>query len=181
MAKFSILIDGKETTYMTKNVFEIELVEGISRGIVRSKSGLSSIIIDWINVHDGHFGILYVLAVPGTGIKPGRYQVSNPCNKSEVIHFIKKYKDYFENDARHSIWFINLETRDQIIYDKHELLYIYGNLDKVKILLEKKGFKESRISIPEPHVHSYNPKYDIFEDKIMNYWDWKWLPLEKDD
>lgn len=49
-----------------------------------------------------------------------------------------------------------------MVYDKHNVIYYYGNLEKVIKLLEDKGFKNQEVEFPCPHVHRYNKKKIIF-------------------
>ncbi len=74
----------------------------------------------------------------------------------------------------------DLETNDYIIYDNHEIIYAYGDLDKLKNSLIKKGFIEGVFEIPCPHSHHFNKEFDCLEERLFDYWEWMFFPLIDD-
>jgi len=76
---------------------------------------------------------------------------------------------------------MDFDSGSQLIYDNHDLIFAYGDEDRIISILKDKGFKEEEPKIPAPHVHCYNQQFDADEDKIIKYFDWLEFPLEDHD
>jgi hypothetical protein len=94
--------------------------------------------------------------------------------------FAHTFQEYFEGDGRHHLWFIDVPTGAQLVYDNHNLIYSYKNDADVIAFLKSKGLSEGDIRIPCPHEHCYNSKFDKCEDGIMEYFQWKEFPLKEE-
>ena len=129
------------------------------------------------------YWILWVLIIPASDHKPGRYESSMPVDIHELSRLLRKYRLFFEGDGRHHLWILGTEQRERIIYDNHNLLYAYGPLDDFARVLTKLDFSKSLVSIPTPHSHQYDPKNAGVEDMLFSEREWKWSPLieEHDD
>jgi len=58
-----------------------------------------------------------------------------------------------------------------MVYDQHNIIYVYDDITKMAEYLKSKGFNENKISIPFPHVHHYQ-EYDTNEDDLLKHWNW---------
>jgi len=76
-------------------------------------------------------GTLYVLTVSRRGNNCARYQSAAPCSFDSLELFAHTFQEYFEGDARRHLWFIDVPTGAQLVYDNHDLIYSYGNDDSV--------------------------------------------------
>ena len=161
MNKFTLIgkSDSENVVYKHK-MFEKQDISGTLRYKICTTNSNIDFMLDWINEHSETFGVLYVLNTSHTNREDGRYQSSEPCNKQELIVFLNTFKEFFQNDGRHHIWLFDLETDDYIIYDNHEIIYAYGDLDKLKSSLIKKGFIEDVFEIPCPHSYHFNEEFD---------------------
>ena len=92
-----------------------------------------------------------------------------------------EYKEYFETDGRHHLWICTLDNSGRLIYDQHNVIFAYGQIEKYLTILDKEGFKEKRFSFPDPHAHAFNQINDKFEESILEYWGWSIYPLEDSD
>jgi hypothetical protein len=69
----------------------------------------------------------------------------------------------------------------QLVFDNHNMIYAYGDLDRYESELQARGFRRGSVAIPTPHSHHYHAEFDQSEDELIAYWDWKKFPLEPDD
>jgi hypothetical protein len=128
------------------------------------------------------FYLLYVLVVPRDYGEPGRYQSSDPHSKRDLLEFLNRFEQFLESDGRHHLWIKSIGESDLLVYDRHNLIYAYGDLDKFKRILRKEAFTETpRIKIPSPHVHHYNQDYDADCRALIEYWGWQHSPLLEQD
>jgi hypothetical protein len=163
------------------NVFFHETHPNGSRVFIGVDESQISLMLDIAKRWQGPYGILYVLKVPRHGHAEGRYQVPVPCTFDALEYFADKFQKYFEVDGRHNLWFKDLASNNQLIYDNHNIIYSYGEDEEIIDLLKIKGFKEGKIKVPVPHSHSYNEEYDNSEDEIIDYFQWKIFPLQDID
>lgn len=164
------------------NIYEIQQFEKFARLSIAPSEDQIELILTLIEQIQEPFGILYLLIVPRADEnKEGRYQSPNPISKYELKEFIRSFKNYLEMDGRHTIWIQSLGSNNLIVYDKHNIVYAYGDLDKYRKNLETMNFTENKVEIPVPHAHHYHPEFDEDERKIMSYWAWKYFPLQDQD
>lgn len=178
--KFGSLTDTGGEEFMYGNLFRHEVQQAWSRVTIASTDHHIPLMLDIAKRWSGPFGILYVLTVSRLGHVSARYQSPEPCTFDDLEIFARKFQDYFEGDGRHDLWFIDVATGSQLIYDKHNLIYSYGSDDIVISLLKSKGFKEGDAQIPCPHEHCYNQEFDMSEDEIMKYFEWIQFPLQNE-
>jgi hypothetical protein len=176
--KFGSLTEGVEKRHFYGNIFAHEVFPKWSRVTIAPDDNQIRLMLEISKRWSGPYGILYVLKLPRLGHKAARYQSSAPCTWDELELFAYTFQEYFEGDGRHHLWFIDVPTNRQVIYDNHNLIYSYGDDEDVISRLRAKGFAEKEIRIPSPHMHYYNPEYDKTEDEIMNYFEWIEFPLQ---
>jgi hypothetical protein len=182
--KFGTVQDERDTNvkrFFFPNLWNIEKTLGPDRLIIAPASGHIDLIIELSRILPEPFGILYVLAVPRGGNDEGRYQSSAPASRAVMEAFLNNFRDFFENDARHHIWIASLPSNDTLVYDNHNVIYAYGELEKFKRILLNKGLTQGDVSFPVPHVHSYNQKFDVEETRVLSYAEWRKFPLEESD
>lgn len=127
-------------------------------------------------------GILYVLVVPRGGSEAGRYQTENPVSKKEAEEFLKSFKEYFENDGRHDIWIASMSGSEQLVYDRHNIIYAYGPLPEYEDILLARGLRKVEfVRFPKPHTHNYHAAFDHDELNLLRRWRWKHFPLHESD
>ena len=178
--KFGLLLNDISVRYRHGNVFTPEVHSDWSRVTIAPKEKHISVMLEIAKDWGGPYGILYVLKVPRRDHKAARYQSPEPCSFDALKHFADTFEEYFEQDGRHHIWFADRTSGSQLVYDNHDLIYSYGNDDRVITLLKAKGFKEGIPTIPSPHVHCYNEEFDCEEDRIMDYFEWIEFPLQEE-
>lgn len=179
--KFGTYDNEIDTEYYYQNNWALEQYPNFERIAVAPKDNQIELIKNIIMNFEPPYWILYVLVVSRCGNALGRYQCACPKNNIEVNNFCNYFKDYFETDARHHIWIGSAKTKQLVVYDNHNIIYIYGNVQNIQEKLSDLGFKEGIIQIPVPHAHLYNVENDNYETEIMNYWEWIKFPLNEQD
>lgn len=169
--------EGQE--YFYGDVFEHEIYPEWSRVTIGANEKQIPLMLDIAQRWKGPFGVLYVLKVSRCGHEIGRYQSTELGSFDDLVLFAYTFQEFFEEDGRHHVWFIDIPTDNRVIYDNHDLIYSYGEDADVVALLKARGFAESRLEIPAPHLHKYNVEYDGAGDEIMRYFEWKRFPLQE--
>lgn len=182
MYKFGTLIGDNAIEFQYDNLFEVQKhPNGATQLAIGAKEKQVQLMLDIARTWPGPFGVLYVLVVPHSDWEPGRYQISAPCDFTDLEKFAKTFEDYFEGDGRHHVWFADTLTGAQLVYDRHNIVYAYGNLAPIVSFLKDRGLEKGQALIPSPHIHQYNEEFDESESAIMGYWDWLYFPLEEED
>ncbi len=73
------------------------------------------------------------------------------------------------------------KTKQLIVYDQHNIIYLYDDIQKMSKFLKTKGLNEGKISFPFPHVHYYNQVNDMYEENLLRHWNWLKTPLREQD
>ena len=76
---------------------------------------------------------------------------------------------------------MDLPSHSQLVYDNHDIIYAYGNVEWYSQFLDTRGFSRQDVKIACPHRHHYNQEFDKCEDEILKYWQWKYFPLQEQD
>ena len=181
--KFGILdSSSRETPYEYSGEWAIEQTTGPGRLVIGPRIRQMALLRALSGVMDEPFHLLYVLVVPRDYGVPGRYQSSEPHSKQDLLEFLNRFGQFLESDGRHHLWVQSIGEPDLLVYDRHNLIYTYGGLDKFKRILTTEALAETpRIKIPSPHVHYYHKKYDADCRALLKYWSWRRSPLREQD
>jgi hypothetical protein len=175
-------IPNEERRYDYPDIFAVEKTSGPTRLVIAPSANHVSILIDLLQVMSEPFGVLYVLVVPRGGSEPGRYQTTNPVSREQAEKFLKRFREYFENDGRHSIWLASMSDSDQLVYDRHNIIYAYGRLPEFEDVLSGRGLANVEfVRFPSPHTHNYHAAFDQDERDVLCHWDWSRSPLHESD
>ena len=116
--------------------------------------------------------------------EPGRYQSEYSFSLDQLQQFLHEYSDFFENDARHNLWIRPVSGEGLLVYDRHNIIYAYGPIDKFIMRLETIGLAETKdqfLHYALPHVHHYHPEFDICQDRLLSEEKWIASPLRPGD
>ena len=152
-----------------------------SRLEITTKDSTLALLSEIVGAWTPPFHILYVHIVPLTEHPEGRYQSPAIYDLSDMGLFLSRFGRFLETDGRHSFWIASPATGCQAIYDRHEILYVYGDDDRVETALQRRGFESEQPRIPAPHVHHFRHELNADFDELMAYWDWVPSPLREDD
>jgi hypothetical protein len=181
LAKFGgpDLDSSVEFTY--PNVWQRQERDGRSRLLIGAREREIPLMLELCRDFEGAFGVLYVLVASRCGHDDARYQSPEPVEFETLELFLYSFQEFFEQDGRHHLWVVSTEGEGQLIFDRHNLIYAYGDVDRYESRLRSAGFRPGPVAIPTPHVHGYHAEFDRTEDEVMSYWPWKKFPLEPDD
>jgi hypothetical protein len=179
--KFRYLKEPSGTNYKYGNLFIHEQYPTWLRVTIAPNDEHVPLMIEIATHWQGPYYVLYVLMLPRRGHSMARYQNPKPLSRKGLAIFAYKFREYFEEDARHHIWFMDSSSKARLVYDNHNLIYSYGNDEEVISLLKGKGFSEGEPQVPAPHEHRFNSESDKSEDEIMVYFDWLRFPLKEYD
>jgi len=126
------------------------------------------------------FDILYVLHTSRCDSELGRYQ-SPPLDKDTFGAFASEFATFFAADGRHDVWFHGRDPEGTLVWDRHNLIYVYGNLDRFTEVLQANGLIEGEVSVPVPHTHHYHARFDDHERRILKHFEWARTPLQPSD
>lgn len=122
--------------------------------------------------------VLYVLLVSRAGHESGRYE-SPPLDRASCSAFLHEFTDYLEKDGRHHVWILGGDGT--LVFDNHQLIYAYGDLDGYEATLRSAGLTVGAPAIPAPHTHNYNCQFDANEQLVLQRSSWERFPLEPSD
>jgi len=182
--KFGWVEEGTPRIYQHPNTWAVEKTTGPERLIIAPSGQHVSLVLDLLSTMPEPFGILYVLVVPRGDEKPGRYQTPTPTSRYEAQQFLSRFKTFFEQDGRHNIWIASTagSNSDQLVYDRHNVIYAYGDLQAFERVLVNRGLSRAEsVSYPCPHVHWYNEEFDADARELLHRYQWKWFPLQDED
>ena len=174
-------LDSQPTEFTFPNLWERQKFPDYSRLLIGSEKHEVRRILDLCRPLNGPFGVLYVLLVSRTGNEPARYESPEPIDYDDLEMFMYTFQEYFEQDGRHTIWVSSLSGEGQFIFDQHNYIFAYGDLDRMTGQLSAVGFSEGKVTVPVPHNHHYHPQFDEMETEVLSYWSWFKSPLEQSD
>ena len=167
--------------FVHPNIWQREEHSAWSRLLIGAREREIQLILDLCRGSPGFFGVLYVLLVSRLGHSEGRYQNPEPISYEDLELFLYTFQEFLEQDGRHHLWVTYVTGEGQFIFDNHNMIYAYSDLDRYESELQARGFRRGSVVVPAPHCHNYHGEFDQSEDELMTYWDWKRFPLEPDD
>lgn len=158
------------------SVYEIQPTSGPSRLVMTIRKDPVGLVRSLVERMEPPFGVLYVLTVSRTGHPRGRYQNTHSWSRAELDGFLSRFADALACDGRHSIWIASTQLdgsyESQVIYDQHDFVYAYGDLERFTSLAQARGLRSGRPAIPCPHEHRYHAKFDLAEQQILTEYEW---------
>jgi hypothetical protein len=180
--KFSGGEDIRAVNYRYGDIFQSEMKPKVNRFIIGPNRGHIDLMLSLAKTWDGSFFILYILLTPDSERrKPGRYQCPYPLSEKDLRIFCDKFRGFLEGDGRHHFWIASIENRGMLIYDQHDIIYAYGNLEMYKSILLQADYTERPVNIPSPHTHHFWPENHEQGEALLEYFEWVYSPLHPYD
>jgi hypothetical protein len=126
------------------------------------------------------FFVLYILHTPRGEGEPGRYQ-SEEITSAQLSVFLDQYERFFACDARHDLWVKSLNSEDLVVWDRHNDIFAYGDIERFAQRLGKLGFVQETLPPLGDHQHHYRPEFDAEAAAVLNAFDWYRTPLRPED
>jgi hypothetical protein len=183
MIKFGkIVSEGEDNSYDYGNVYfreKLSVGERLTIGPSSNHVNLMLSLAKTLPIQQ--FVILYVSLLSHTGKESGRYQSPFLESFSELEQFFLKFKQFFETDGRHHVWIGSPANNGTMVYDQHNVIFAYGDLNVYKELLDTNGFVNREFRFPAPHSHHYHTENIKYEEDLFNYFAWIYSPLQSED
>lgn len=185
MFKFGWLPDGRtEGRYEYPDVWVRETTDRLDRLAIAPRTGYVELLDKLAFALQEPFWLLYVLVVPRGGSEQGRYQSEDSFTFVQLKQFLTEYSSFLEKDGRHNLWIRPVSGEGLLVYDRHNIIYAYGPLDRFIPVLQSAGLTESRdqfLHYESPHVHCYHPEFDRDEEQMLSRHRWAISPLRPGD
>jgi hypothetical protein len=181
--KFGWLPNGEtEERFEYANKWAREKTSGPDRLVIAPRAHYIDLLQRLAACLHEPFLLLYVLVVPRGEGEPGRYQNEFPLSSIQLQEFLASYSDFFEHDARHNLWIRSQFDDGLLVYDRHNLIYAYGPLERFIEELTSSGLSESEdVFMRLPHVHHYHEALDSDAKRLHTKESWIISPLRPGD
>jgi hypothetical protein len=126
------------------------------------------------------YRLLYILHVNRGEGKPGRY-VSPVLTQKAFSDFLVRFRAYFQGDGRFDLWSHSDADGSTVVWDRHNKIFAYGDLDVFTSRLRSLGFHEDKFAIPSPHIHHFHREFDGDATDVLTALPWQYYPLEAED
>src|SRR3954466_11022205 len=137
LRKIQALVPDVEQPFEYGNVFTREVVRGVERLSIALDDGHEQFIRTVTNRLPGTFQLLYVLHTTRTGAELGRYE--SPELNAEAVHvFLDRFGRFLSEDARHDLWVRSHGDDATIVWDRHNMIFVYGPLDVFESALKQR-------------------------------------------
>jgi hypothetical protein len=110
------------------------------------------------------------------GSPEGRYELLGELDDDSLDVWLDWFKKALDNDGRHTLW-VKCAGDGLIVYDRHEVLFVYCDLAELRSELDVIGYTEGQVRTDFEHQHSYWPVYDDLERYIATSEDFRHYPL----
>jgi len=128
----------------------------------------------------GPFVATYVLHTPRTDARPGRYR-SPIMNLGELRIFFERFQSFLNGDGRHDFLMEAPEEPATVLWDRHDLITIEGNLDHAMEVLTTLDFQRGELAVPTPHRQMIDETRNQEETDLLTAVDWHWAELSLAD
>jgi hypothetical protein len=180
--KFGIVEGDENRAYRYPSCYYRESVAGSGERLVLGEpaASYSKLLMALAGTMPEPFLVLYVLVVRRGTANAGRYQSPEGLTFEALRQFLTDFGEFFERDGRHHLWIAN-PGYGKIVFDRHNLVYAYGDLDAFEEVARDYGMVERHFEVPTPHWHSYHPEYDQTERQLFRRWQWIQSSLRPQD
>jgi hypothetical protein len=138
------------------------------------------LIIELIECLPEPLRLLYVLVEPRGRHQPGRYEAASEMSFDDAENFLREFADFLQSDGRHHLW-VASPGFGTVVYDRHDLIYAYGPVEKFVSVLQANGLKEGNVEIPATHWHGCHPEFDDALSQVLSRFRWVHSPLRSGD
>jgi len=177
--KFGWLRDDKtEERFVYPHTFAFENPHGRPRIAIAPRSNQVQMLMELSESIREPFDLLYVLVVPRGEAETGRYQSSYTFTHVQLREFLSSFSNFLENDGRQNLWIHSTEEDALLVYDRHNVIYAYGPMERfIPILISHGLIEASEVAFPFPHVHHYHDEFDSEAQRILSSEQWTVSPL----
>ena len=177
MYKLSVQVGNDWVEHSHNPVFKTQGADNEARRLVAGvPKGDSSVFRALVNQLTPPYFFLYVLHTSRGEGEPGRYQ-SPALERDEFNAFLDLYSSFWSGDGRHDVWAHSPSENATVVWDRHNLIFAYGPLDRFASALRSMGFEEGNPNSSFPHQHHYRQEFDDDATAILSAINWSRSPL----
>ena len=180
MHKLSQLVDDEWREHSYAARFSVQSAGGTPQLIVGVPAGEAMIFERLVLSLAEPYVLLYVLHTPRGEGDEGRYE-SPKLSATQFRSFMEKYGAYLSSDARFDVWAFSVPERSTLVWDRHNLVYGYGPIDRFVSVLRSLGFVEGASDVPVPHSHHYRAEWDAHAAGVLSEFPWSHSALRPED
>jgi hypothetical protein len=181
MAKLEQHLNDRWVPYSYQKTYSREtLHDGSTRlaiGLPAEEDGLFARLLEEL---DAPFVLLYILPIPRKAAAIGRYQ-SPDLSAASAQLILTEFGSYFSGDAWHDLWAYSPSRRATLVWDRHDIIYAYGPLERYETVLDFHGFASGKPSIPSPHAHQRRRQFDAIPELLLQRFEWTRSDLRPED
>lgn len=162
-------------------IFSITRTHGGQRKVLATAPGSDPLVFATLadRLTPPYF-LLYVLHTPRGEGAAGRYQ-SAEIDRAALHQFIADFGALLSADGRFDLWVHSAEDNATLVWDRHDLIHLYGPTDAAIEALRGLGFDQGQPVIPVPHEHHYHAGCDALATALLASRDWRYSPLLEED
>jgi len=179
MSKLDVLEGADWRSARYGDHYSFERTTGPARLAIGPSGRHSELLLALSGVLRSPFALLYVLHTP-RGATAGRYQ-SPPLEALDLQAFFATYGPFIAADARHDLWIRARPDSATLVWERHDLVYAYGPLERFEDVLTRRGFARGQVAVPTPHRHHYHGAWDSAEESLLRSFEWSLSPLHPED
>lgn len=173
--------DIHDTPHVYQDTYERSTTTGPDRLVIAPASNHVELLCLLLGLMPGPFRFLYILVVSRTLTPEGRYELDQDLSREEMTTLLMEHREFFEADGRHTLFIGSQADNAMLVYDRHNVIYAYGDLDKYSQLLVQSGFRSEDVRFPVPHAHHYHDEMDDEETRLLRGRSWIQYPLKESD
>ncbi len=175
--------DGKNIrAYEPENRFQLHRTDLGTRLLVTTSEDRIEVFKRLLDLYPGPFFITLVIQeAHGAFKKTGRYYGDRGKTRVQIDFFLDHFHDYFCYDGMHHLW-VSCESSDGIVvFDQHDLFYVYQRAAEAGGMLLDAGYKEGLGDEPFNHAHRSRPEIVPGPKEILEFTKWFIAPLQIND
>jgi len=94
----------------------------------------------------------------------------------------RDFQPFLESDGRHNVWIASESDSEQLIYDRHNVIYAYGPASQWHLILSQAGLSEvASVTFPSPHSHHFHQSLNGEQQRMIASRDWHHTTLRASD
>lgn len=174
--------DGEIGPYVPTDTYEINRTGLGTRIIARTNQDRIEFFKAILDLYPGPFFITLVVQEPyGEFQVAGRYYSDKGKTRVQIDYFLDYFHDFICYDGFHHLW-ISCETTDGIIvYDQHDIFFMYQQTDQILDYLRSHDFCEGHVGADFHHAHRSRADISPGTKELLEYGPWYHSPLEIND
>jgi hypothetical protein len=170
--------DGQQLVHA--NTFRREQTTGPERLVCAPANTCLPLVRAFAGTLSPPLYLLFVLTVSRRGREAGRHQ-SDLLSQAQVSDFLHEFGEFLDRDARQQLWIGIPDGSSLIVWDNHQLVFAYGDLDRFTAAARELGLASGMEEIASPHAHNYHELFDDTEEEILDRFEWHRTPLRDGD